>query len=73
MVRSAATDIDIQAREILKIKDIVHKILAKHTGQNLDKIAKDTERDYFMDSEDALKYGIIDKIITEREVQDSKK
>ena len=68
-----ATDIDIQAREILKIKDIVHKILAKHTGQNLDKIAKDTERDYFMDSEDALKYGIIDKIITEREVQDSKK
>ena len=68
-----ATDIDIQAREILKIKDIVHKILAKHTGQTLDKIAKDTERDYFMDSEDALKYGIIDKIITEREVQDSKK
>lgn len=68
-----ATDIDIQAREILKIKDIVHKILVKHTGQTLEKIAKDTERDYFMDSEDALKYGIIDKIITEREVQDSKK
>ncbi|MFZ7111086.1 MAG: ATP-dependent Clp endopeptidase proteolytic subunit ClpP [Desulfatiglandales bacterium] len=72
-VQGQATDIDIQAREILKIKDIINKILAKHTGQPLEKIAKDTERDYFMDSEDAMKYGIIDKIITEREVQDSKK
>lgn len=72
-VQGQATDIDIQAREILKIKDIINKILAKHTGQPLEKIAKDTERDYFMNSEDALKYGIIDKIITEREVQDSKK
>ena len=68
-----ATDIDIQAREILKIKSIIHNILAKHTGQSLEKIAQDTERDFFMDSEEAMKYGLIDKVITEREVQESNK
>ena len=68
-----ATDIDIQAREILKIKSIIHNILAKHTGQSLEKIAQDTERDFFMDSDEAMKYGLIDKVITEREVQESNK
>jgi len=68
-VQGQATDIDIQAKEILKIKDLVHKILADHTGQPLEKIRTDTERDYFMDSEEALEYGIIDKVITEREIQ----
>jgi ATP-dependent Clp protease protease subunit len=67
-VQGQATDIDIQAKEILKIKAIVHNILAKHTGQELDRIRLDTERDFFMDSEDALRYGIIDKVITEREI-----
>jgi len=64
-----ATDIDIQAKEILKIKDLVHRILADHTGQTMKKIREDTERDYFMDSQEALEYGLIDKVITEREIQ----
>ena len=68
-VQGQATDIDIQAKEILKIKSTIHHILAKHTGQPIEKIGKDTERDFFMDSRDALKYGIIDKVITEREMQ----
>jgi ATP-dependent Clp protease protease subunit len=63
-----ATDIDIQAKEILKIKDLVHRILAEHTGQPMKKIREDTERDYFMDSQEALEYGLIDKVITEREI-----
>ncbi len=64
-----ATDIDIHAREILKVRESLNKILADHTGQNLKKIEKDTERDYFMGSEEAKKYGIIDKVITTREIQ----
>ena len=68
-----ATDIDIQAKEILKIKDLLANILAKHTGQPLEKIRKDTERDFFMNSEDALKYGLIDKVITKREIQEQQK
>ena len=56
-----ATDIDIHARHILKTRDRLNKILAKHTGQKLGKIEKDTERDYFMSAEEAVKYGIVDK------------
>ena len=63
-----ATDIDIQAKEIMKIKDLIHKILVKHTGQSMEKIRQDTERDYFMDAEEALRYGIVDRIITERDM-----
>jgi ATP-dependent Clp protease protease subunit len=59
-----ATDIAIQAREILKLKDTLNGILARHTGQSIDKIAADTERDFFMSGEDALSYGIIDEVIT---------
>lgn len=65
-----ATDIDIHAREILKIRDELNDILAKHTGQDIKKIRKDTERDYFMNSEEARKYGIIDKVISKREMQE---
>lgn len=64
-----ATDIDIHAREILKTRDTLNKILAKHTGQNIEKISKDSERDFFMTTEEAKEYGIIDKIITRREMQ----
>ena len=67
-VQGQATDIDIQAKEILKIKELIHNILVKHTGQTLEKIRQDTERDYFMDAEEALRYGIVDRIITEREM-----
>lgn len=59
-----ATDIDIHARHILKTRDRLNKILAKHTGQKLGKIEKDTERDYFMSAEEAVKYGIVDKVIS---------
>ena len=72
-VQGQATDIDIQAKEILKIKELVHKILAEHTGQPLERIGVDTERDYFMDSAEALAYGIIDKVITRREIQEETK
>ena len=58
-----ATDIDIHARHILRTRDRLNKILVKHTGQKLAKIEKDTERDYFMTAEEALKYGIVDKVI----------
>ncbi|MBN2123692.1 MAG: ATP-dependent Clp endopeptidase proteolytic subunit ClpP [Deltaproteobacteria bacterium] len=67
-VQGQATDIDIQAKEILKIKDIVHQILVDHTGQDLERIRLDTERDFFMDAEQARQYGIVDKIIKERDI-----
>ena len=65
-----ATDIDIHAREILKMGDDLNEILAKHTGQDIEKIRKDTERDYFMSSEEAKEYGIIDRVISKREMQE---
>ena len=58
-----ASDIKIRAERILKIKDDLNKILAKHTGKSLEMIEKDSDRDYYMTAEDAKKYGIIDKII----------
>ncbi len=58
-----ATDVDIHARHILKTKERLNKIMAKHTGQKIEKIERDTERDRFMTAEEALDYGIIDKII----------
>ena len=72
-VQGQATDIDIQAKEILKIKDLLARILAKHTGQPIERIREDTERDFFMNSEDALQYGLIDKVITKREIQEQQK
>jgi ATP-dependent Clp protease, protease subunit len=61
-----ATDIDIHAREILYIRDRLNQILADHTGQPIEKIADDTERDRFMSGEEAVAYGLIDKVIDER-------
>ena len=61
-----ATDIDIHAQEILRMRNDLNKILASHTGQNVRKIKKDTERDYFMNAEEAKKYGIIDKVLEKR-------
>ena len=59
-----ASDIDIHARHILKTKDLLNKILAKQTGQKILKVEKDTDRDYFMSAEEAVKYGIVDKVIS---------
>ncbi len=58
-----AIDVDIRARHIIKVKDRLNKILAQHTSQTLKKIEHDTDRDYFMSAEEALAYGIVDKII----------
>ena len=62
-VQGQASDISIQAKEILKMKDRLNEILAKHTGQDLKKIQKDTDRDYFMSAEEAKEYGVIDEVI----------
>jgi len=61
-----ATDIEIHAREILLLRDRLNQILAKHTGQSLSKVAEDTERDNFLGGENALAYGLIDKVLSDR-------
>lgn len=61
--RGQATDIEIQAREILRLREITNEILSRHTKQPIDKIQRDTERDYFMSSEEAKEYGLIDSIL----------
>jgi ATP-dependent Clp protease protease subunit len=58
-----ASDIEISARQILKVKANLNKILAKNTGQSLSKIEQDSDRDFYMDAEEAKKYGIVDKIV----------
>ncbi|MBM3253468.1 MAG: ATP-dependent Clp endopeptidase proteolytic subunit ClpP [Candidatus Omnitrophica bacterium] len=62
-VQGAASDINIQAKEILKLRDRINQILSKHTDQPLDKIEKDTDRDYFMSAQEAREYGLIDEVI----------
>ena len=61
--RGQASDIEIHAREILRLQDIIRSILVKHTGQSLEKIAHDTDRDFFMNAEAAQEYGLIDEIL----------
>ena len=68
-----ATDIQIQAKEILRLREIGNDILVKHTGQPLEKIQTDTERDFFMSSEQAKEYGIIDAVIVRGEKAESLK
>ena len=62
-----ASDVEIHAREILFLRSRLNEILARHTGQSVETIAKDTDRDNFLSSEDAVKYGIVDKVLTKRE------
>ncbi len=59
-----ATDIDIHAREILHTRDVLNGIIQHHTGQSLERIKRDTERDYFMSAKEALEYGIVDEVLT---------
>ena len=61
-----ATDIEIHAKEIINVRQRLDEIIAKHTGQPLDKVAKDTERDYFMSAEEAKAYSIVDRVIEHR-------
>lgn len=61
-----ATDIEIQAKEILKTREMLNEILVRHTGQTLEKIETDTERDYYMSAVEAREYGIVDEVLTKR-------
>jgi len=64
--RGQATDIEIQAREILRLKDRLNEILVRHTGQDMDSIKRDTDRDNFMSADEARAYGLIDQVIERR-------
>jgi ATP-dependent Clp protease protease subunit len=62
-----ATNLEIYTREILKIRDLINEILAKHTGQSVERIAEDSERDFFMSAPEALEYGLVDRVIENKE------
>ena len=65
-VQGQATDIDIQAREILRVRELLNSLMARHTGQGIKRIEKDTERDFFMTGKQAVEYGLIDEVISAR-------
>jgi ATP-dependent Clp protease protease subunit len=67
-VQGQATDIEIEAKEIGRLKKMLNNILASHTGQPLEKVEKDTERNFYMSAEEAVEYGIVDKIVEPRKV-----
>ncbi len=67
-----ATDVKIYADQILKLRELANRILAKHTGQPIEKIAKDTERDFFMNAQEAKEYGLVDEILVPRAAADKK-
>lgn len=64
--RGQASDIEIEAKEVIRIKHALNEMLAKHTGKSLEQIERDTDRDYFMSAEEAMNYGLIDRVIEER-------
>ena len=64
-----AEDIDIQAKEIIRMTDILNEVLANHTGQKIDKIAEDTQRDFYFSSQEAKEYGIIDEVMQNRKLK----
>ena len=65
-VEGAAADISIQAKEILRLREKINQLLASHTGQDIEKISKDTDRDYFMTADEAKEYGIVDEVIKKK-------
>jgi len=69
-VQGQVTDVNIQVAEMLRLKDALTKVLSKHTGQPIDKVGADTERDFFMDATDAQKYGIIDHVMFKRSTKE---
>jgi ATP-dependent Clp protease protease subunit len=64
------TDLEIAAREILRMRDLLEQILADHTGQSIERIHADTDRDFVMEANEALEYGIIDDVISSRQLTD---
>lgn len=67
-----ATDIEIQAREIMRMRDLLEQILSEHTGQPIEKLNRDTDRDFVMSAEEAKEYGMIDEVISARELADNR-
>ena len=67
-VAGQASDIEIQAREILRMREEIDKILSHHTGQPIERVSKDTDRDFYMSAQEALDYGIIDEVITNKDL-----
>jgi ATP-dependent Clp protease protease subunit len=65
-VQGQAADIDIQAREMLRMREQMNTVLAKHTGQSLEKIERDTDRDFFFESKQAVEYGLVDDVVVSR-------
>ena len=66
-VQGQAADIDIQAREMLRMREQMNTVLAKHTGQSLEKIERDTDRDFFFESKQAVEYGLVDDVVVSRD------
>jgi ATP-dependent Clp protease, protease subunit len=64
-----AVDIEIQAKEILRYRRLLDELIAKHTGQSIEKVSKDTDRDYILTAEEAVSYGVVDEVITSRKIQ----
>jgi ATP-dependent Clp protease, protease subunit len=63
--RRQASDIEIEARQILRVRSELNSLMAQHTGKSIEQIEKDTDRDYFLSAEEAVQYGLIDRVITE--------
>jgi ATP-dependent Clp protease protease subunit len=68
-----AADIEFAAREIMRMQDLIRSIIAKHTGQPLEKIAHDTDRDFYLNPQQAVEYGIVDEILTKPTKEEAKK
>jgi len=64
-----AVDIEIQAKEITRYRKLLEELIAEHTGQPLDKVSKDTDRDYILTAEEAVEYGVVDEVITSRKIR----
>jgi ATP-dependent Clp protease protease subunit len=72
-IQGKASDAEVHINELMRIKEVLNEILSKHTGQSVEKITADVDKDYFMTSEKAVEYGIIDKVITRSEMKDQQK
>jgi ATP-dependent Clp protease protease subunit len=64
-----AVDIEIQAKEIIRYRQLLDQLIAEHTGQSLEKVSKDTDRDYILTAEEAVEYGVVDEVITSRKIK----
>jgi len=70
-VGGQVSDIEIQAQEILKTREVLNRIISEHTGQPLERIAKDTDRDFYMTAEEARQYGVVDEVLRKQQIKDA--